>query len=65
MSRVRARRRSHQPKHRAAGDGGDGLFGKYTVNAVKEFQRDNPPLTVDGEVGEFTWTTLQERFCRG
>ena len=36
----------------------DGDFGKLTTDAVKEFQKKNPPLKVDGIVGQQTWTAL-------
>jgi len=36
----------------------DGDFGKLTTDAVKEFQKTNPPLKVDGVVGTQTWTAL-------
>ena len=32
----------------------DGIRGKYTIGAVKAFQRDNPPLEVDGDPGPET-----------
>lgn len=35
----------------------DGIFGANTVNAVKEFQRDNG-LTADGIVGPLTWAKV-------
>lgn len=37
----------------------DGIFGKKTLEAVKAFQRANG-LSVDGVVGDKTWTTLQQ-----
>jgi peptidoglycan hydrolase-like protein with peptidoglycan-binding domain len=37
----------------------DGIFGPKTEKAVKAFQLANG-LDVDGIVGEFTWTTLEE-----
>ena len=36
----------------------DSSFGPNTAAGVKEFQRDNPPLTVDGHVGSNTWSAL-------
>ena len=38
--------------------GVDGQYGNNTVNAVKEFQKDNG-LSVDGIVGEKTWKALE------
>ena len=32
----------------------DGILGKYTIGAVRAFQRDNPPLEVDGDPGTET-----------
>jgi len=32
----------------------DGIFGSKTEKAVEAFQRDNPPLSVDGQVGSGT-----------
>jgi peptidoglycan hydrolase-like protein with peptidoglycan-binding domain len=42
--------------------GADGQFGSETKKAVKKFQKDNPPLVDDGDVGPFTMTTLDTRF---
>ncbi len=36
----------------------DGDFGKLTDAAVREFQKKNPPLKVDGIVGPQTWAAL-------
>ena len=36
----------------------DGIFGKNTLNAVKQFQKDNG-LSVDGIVGPKTWSKLK------
>ena len=36
----------------------DGIFGKNTTNAVKQFQKDNN-LVVDGIVGNKTWSKLK------
>lgn len=38
--------------------GADGDFGGETVAAVKAFQKDHPPLDVDGKVGKNTWKSL-------
>ncbi|MEW6189075.1 MAG: N-acetylmuramoyl-L-alanine amidase [Actinomycetota bacterium] len=43
--------------------GVDGIFGKYTERAVKEFQQDRGLLT-DGIVGEDTWRELVEATYR-
>lgn len=40
--------------------GADGEFGKATEAAVKSFQRDHG-LTVDGIIGEKTWTALDQQ----
>jgi len=37
----------------------DGIFGKNTINAVKEFQKDNN-LSMDGIVGPKTWSKLKQ-----
>lgn len=37
----------------------DGVFGTRTDKAVKAFQSENG-LDVDGIVGEFTWTRLEQ-----
>jgi hypothetical protein len=42
--------------------GADGDFGKETTAAVKVFQRRNPPLADDGEVGPLTMAALDARF---
>ena len=42
---------------RALGIGADGIFGKGTESAVKQFQKDNN-LTVDGLVGSRTWEAI-------
>jgi peptidoglycan hydrolase-like protein with peptidoglycan-binding domain len=36
----------------------DGLFGPITESAVRQFQRNNPPLVPDGIVGPKTWKAL-------
>lgn len=36
----------------------DGIFGPITQEAVRKFQAENPPLVVDGIVGEKTWAKL-------
>ncbi len=40
------------------GDGVDGRYGTKTYKAVKKFQRANPPLKVDGRVGDNTSASL-------
>ena len=40
------------------GDKVDGLFGPITESAVRQFQRNNPPLVPDGIVGPKTWKAL-------
>ena len=47
--------------------GADGIFGKNTEAAVKQFQRehndmDGNPLKVDGIVGQKTWGALDDAF---
>jgi hypothetical protein len=42
--------------------GADGDYGDETVHAVKAFQRANPPLVEDGEVGKRTMTALDAKF---
>jgi hypothetical protein len=42
--------------------GADGNFGSETAAAVTAFQSANPPLAVDGEVGQNTMTALNARF---
>ena len=36
----------------------DGIYGSTTEALVKSFQRANPPLAIDGVVGEATWAAL-------
>ncbi len=43
--------------------GADGRFGSETKKAVEAFQRANPPLNDDGEVGHLTMTELDARFA--
>jgi len=38
----------------------DSNFGSGTEKAVKSFQKDHPPLIVDGIVGKLTWEALDE-----
>jgi len=38
--------------------GADGDFGTQTDNAVRRFQSDYVGLTIDGQVGQQTWSTL-------
>jgi phage protein D len=38
--------------------GADGSFGTETLAAVKAFQRDHPPLEVDGSCGPKTWAEI-------
>ncbi|MCM1565353.1 MAG: DUF4157 domain-containing protein [Dehalobacter sp.] len=42
--------------------GADGVFGSETKDAVKDFQRANPPLVDDGKVGKLTMSALDTRF---
>lgn len=42
--------------------GADGEYGDETVDAVKAFQRANPPLVEDGKVGKHTMTALDAKF---
>ena len=42
-------------------DNVDGIAGPKTKEAVKSFQRDNPPMLVDGIVGPATRATLSRR----
>lgn len=42
--------------------GADGEFGNETKAAVKAFQRANPPLADDGQVGPLTMSALDARF---
>ncbi|MEJ8473965.1 glycoside hydrolase family protein [Roseibium algae] len=43
----------------------DGLDGPVTRKAVLEFQRDHPPLAIDGRIGPATRATLQRITERG
>ena len=38
----------------------DGIYGRRTKRAVKSFQRDNPPLAIDGIVGAHTYKALRK-----
>ena len=38
----------------------DGIFGPYTKKAVKDYQRDNGTIRIDGLVGPETWPELQK-----
>jgi len=38
----------------------DGIYGRYTKNAVRDYQRDNGTIRVDGLVGPETWPELQK-----
>ena len=42
----------------------DGIYGRETTDVVKAFQRSNPPLTVDGQIGPQTMRALDARFPR-
>ena len=37
----------------------DGIFGPKTLEAVREFQSEHPPLKVDGVVGPRTWEAVE------
>ncbi len=39
----------------------DGDYGPHTEAAVRQFQRDNPPLVPDGRVGPKTWAALDAK----
>jgi N-acetyl-anhydromuramyl-L-alanine amidase AmpD len=39
----------------------DGIFGPITEAAVRQFQRDNPPLVPDGIIGPRTWASLESK----
>jgi hypothetical protein len=39
----------------------DGKFGPRTTSNVRAFQKDNPPLKVDGIVGAKTWSVLEQK----
>lgn len=41
--------------------GAAGVFGPSTRKAVEKFQRDHPPLAIDGVLGPLTWTELVRR----
>ena len=38
----------------------DGIYGHYTKNAVRDYQRENGVIKVDGLVGPETWPELQK-----
>jgi len=40
--------------------GADGKFGANTEKAVKAFQKDHPPLKVDGVCGQATWAAIEK-----
>ena len=42
------------------GYGADSQFGQGTYNSLVQFQKDNPPLAVDGLAGQNTWRKLNE-----
>lgn len=39
----------------------DGKFGPRTTSSVRLFQKDNPPLKIDGIVGPKTWAVLEQK----
>lgn len=41
--------------------GSAGVFSASTRKAVEKFQRENPPLDIDGVIGPMTWTELLRR----
>lgn len=41
--------------------GSAGVFGPSTRKAVEKFQREHPPLDIDGILGPLTWTELLRR----
>lgn len=49
--------------HSLPAHGADGDYRAETKAAVKKFQRANPPLVDDGEVGELTMAVLNSRFA--
>lgn len=46
--------------YNCGGYGADGIFGQGTYNSLIQFQKDNPPLAVDGFGGTSTFTKLDE-----
>ena len=42
----------------------DGIYGSETTEVVKAFQRANPPLSDDGQIGPETMRALDARFPR-
>lgn len=58
-----AQTKLYQAGYDLGASGIDGIFGKATENAVKDFQRDHRdadgnPLTADGVIGKKTWYAL-------
>lgn len=42
----------------------DGKMGQKTISAIRTFQQSNPPMKVDGIVGQQTWDRLRPHLTR-